>query len=432
MQSIPRRIALLASACLLLCAPHRLRPADWSQFRGPAGRGTSTETGLPVKWSADQNIAWKTALPGFGASSPITVGRNIFLTCYSGYGLDKQAPGQKRDLRLHVVCLDLDGKIKWDKSIPARQPPRIDNQTDYVSFTALHGYASGTPVSDGKAVFAFFGESGVVAYDLYGQPLWTASVGTKTHGFGTGTSPILSENLVIVNASIESESLVALDKANGREVWRAPEIKSSWNTPVLVDAPGGTKELVVITYDKMAAFEPQTGQPLWHSAGSKPPRYVCPSATTFENVVYAVHGYLGPATAVRSGGRGDVTATQQLWSVKKGSNVSSPVYHGGHLYWSNEQGMAFCVDAANGRVVYQERLDPPPGDVYASPLVADGRIYYVSRKKGAFVLPAQPRFEILSHNVIADDGSIFNASPAVAGEGLLLRSDKFLYLVRNK
>src|SRR5687767_12865936 len=147
-------IALLTLAGVLIG-----RANDWPQFRGQGGQGVSSQTELPVKWSAHENIAWKTALPGFGASSPVTVGQNIFLTCYSGYGFDKKAPGEKRNLRLHVVCLDFDGKIKWDKSIPARQPPRIDNQTDYVSFTALHGYASGTPVSDGKAIFAFFGET---------------------------------------------------------------------------------------------------------------------------------------------------------------------------------------------------------------------------------------------------------------------------------
>lgn len=423
---------VISRIILLTLLPHWSWSADWPQFRGAGGRGASSETGLPLKWSEAENIAWKTALPGFGASSPIVVGQSIFLTCYSGYGFDKTAPGEKRNLRLHVVCLDLGGKVKWDKSIPARQPPRIDHQTDYAGFMAKHGYASATPVSDGKAVFAFFGETGVVAYDLHGQQLWSASVGTKTHGFGSGTSPILSGNLVIVNASIESESLVALDKANGKEVWRAPGIKDSWNTPVLVDTPGGKRELVLLAYDRMAAFDPGTGEALWHSGGSKPPRYICPSATSHGNVVYAVHGYFGPAVAVRSGGRGDVSASHQLWSVKKGSNVASPVYHGGHLYWCNEQGMAFCVDAANGRMMYQERLEPAAGDVYASPIVADSRIYYVSRKNGAYVVPAEPRFQILSHNVIANDDSVFNASPVVLGKGLLLRSDKFLYLVGKR
>jgi outer membrane protein assembly factor BamB len=423
---------LAASACLLSIA-HGLVAADWRQFRGEGGRGTSAETGLPVKWSAEENIVWKTALPGFGASSPITVGKNIFLTCYSGYGQGKQALGEKRDLRLHVLCLDRDrGALKWNKSIPARQPQRIDNQTDYVSFMARHGYSSSTPVSDGQTVYAFFGDTGVVAFDLDGQQLWVTSVGTKTHGFGTGASPILSGNLLVVNASIESESLIALDKATGKEVWRAGDIRDAWNTPVSVDAEGGKEELVIITQEKLLAFEPHTGQPLWESAGSSPPRYICPSATALNGIVYAIHGYFGPTVAVRSGGRGDVTATHQLWSVRKGSNVSSPVYHAGHLYWVNDQGIAFCVEAARGKLVYQERFNPTAGDVYASPVAAEGKLYYVSRKNGAFVLAAQPRFEMLSHNQIASDDTVFNASPVISGKGLLLRSDRFLYYIANK
>jgi outer membrane protein assembly factor BamB len=423
---------LLAGACLLF-VERESRGADWRQFRGEDGRGTSSETGLPVKWSAEENIAWKTPLPGFGASSPITVGNRIFLTCYSGYGLGKQEPGEKRNLRMHVLCLDRPGgAIKWDKSIPARQPPRIDNATDYVGFTAKHGYASSTPASDGNTIYAFFGDTGVVAYDLNGQQLWTASVGTKTHGFGTGASVILSGNLLIVNASIESESVIALDKATGKEVWRAGEIRDAWNTPVLVDAGGEKKELVVITKEKLLAFEPRTGQPLWNCVGSTPPRYICPSATTHNGIVYAIHGYFGPTVAVRSGGRGDVTGSHQLWSTRKGSNVSSPVYHEGHLYWVNDQGMAFCVNATTGKLVYQERFNPPAGDVYASPIVADGKLYYVSRKNGTFVLAAQPRFEVLSHNQITTDESIFNASPAVSGKGILLRSDRFLYYMAER
>jgi outer membrane protein assembly factor BamB len=409
------------------------RAEDWPQFRGPGGQGVSRQTALPAKWSAQENIIWKTPLPGYGASSPITVGTSIFLTCYSGYGQGKENRDEKRNLRHHVICLDRNGgKIRWDKSISTRKTPRIDNATDYVGFTARHGYASGTPVSDGKAVFAFFGDTGVVAFDLNGQQLWTNSVGTKTHGFGTGTSPILSENLLIVNASIESESLVALDKATGKEVWRANDIQDSWNTPLLVDAPAGKKELIIVTKSQLLAFEPASGAPLWNSAGSKPPRYICPSATSAGGIVYAVHGYFGPAVAVRSGGRGDVTETQQLWSVKKGSNVSSPAYHEGHLYWANDQGFAICVNASNGRVIYQERIEPQPKDIYASAVVAAGKIYYVSRKNGTYVYAAQPKLQLLAHNVIADDDSVFNASPVVTDKGLLLRSDKYIYLIGSK
>ncbi len=405
--------------------------ADWLQFRGPGGAGVSDEKGLPAKWSASENIIWKTPLPGFGASSPITVGKRIFLSCYSGYGFEKGNAGNVADLRLHLVCIDRDtGKIKWNKSVPGQLKP-TDHAYHYGGFIALHGYASGTPVSDGKSVFVFFGPYGVHAYDLDGNELWNKNVGKKVHGFGTGSSPILTDNHVIVNASVESERMVALDKKTGNEAWSTPEIKESWSTPLLISAPGGKKELVLITWDKLLGVDPSNGNPLWHTAGSKPPRYICPSATQHNGVIYAIHGYFGPLVAVRPGGRGDVTSTHQVWSHRKGSNVGSPVYHDGHLYWANDQAMAICVNATNGQRVFEQKLEGTK-DVYASPLAADGKLYFVSRKEGTYVLAAKPKFELISHNVIGDDKSVFNASAVPSDKAILLRSDKFLYCIGSK
>ena len=156
-------------------------------------------------------------LPGAGASSPIVVGNRVFVTCYSGFGVDPDSPGDQSDLRLHLVCADrATGKIRWDQGME----PKLQEQR-WAKYMRLHGYASGTPASDGQVVVAFFGRTGVFAFDLDGQQLWCADVGGRTHGFGTGASPILYGNLVIVNASVESRCLIALDKQNGREVWRA-------------------------------------------------------------------------------------------------------------------------------------------------------------------------------------------------------------------
>jgi len=359
------------------------------------------------------------------------VAGRIFLTCYSGYGLDPESPGDQGQLRLHLICADrATGKIRWDKTIMPKLP-----EQKYGRYMKLHGYASSTPVSDGKAVFAFFGHTGVVAFDLKGRQLWKADVGSRTHGFGSGTSPILFKNLVIVNASVESRSLAALDKATGNEVWRADGIRDSWNTPVLVAAGAGKQELVVDTKDKLLAFDPESGRPLWNCLGPERPRYICPSAIARDGIVYAVHGYFGPLVAVRAGGRGDVGQSHQLWRSgrKMGSNVPSPVYCNGRLYWVNEKGgVASCADAKTGERVYRDRIRPDPGLIYASPIVADGKIYYVSRERGTYVLAAKPEFELLAHNRISSDDSVFNASPAISNGQLLLRSDKFLYCIGTK
>lgn len=181
---------------------------NWPRFRGPDGSGTSDAKGLPLEWNATENIVWKTDLPGPGASSPITFGDRIYLTCYTGYGADSQTPGDKSDLVRHLICVDRDnGKILWNTDTPSEH-----SVSNYQNWIALHGFASSSPVCDGERLYCFYGSSGVYAFDLSGQEQWHADVRQKTHGFGTGASPILHDNMVIVNASVESSRLVALDK----------------------------------------------------------------------------------------------------------------------------------------------------------------------------------------------------------------------------
>ncbi|MBT3377331.1 MAG: PQQ-like beta-propeller repeat protein, partial [Lentisphaerae bacterium] len=164
--------------------------------------------------------------------------------------------------------------------------------------------------------------------------------------------------------------------------------------------------------------------------------YICPSPVANNGVLYALHGYFGPLTAIRAGGQGDVSGSHRVWQTpgrKLGSNVSSPVWHAGRVYWAKtERGGVFCLDADTGELLYRDKLRPDPGRIYASPLVVDGKLYYVSRKNGTYVLAAKPTFELLAHNVISTDDSAFNASPAVTEGHLFLRSDKFLYDIRTE
>ena len=399
---------------------------DWPQFRGPGSAGISSdETGLPVTWTARKNIIWKKALPGFGASSPITVGKRIFVTCYSGYGLNRGRPGDQESLKLHLLCFDLSsGERLWGRTIDPQLPDR-----EYEGWLPEHGYASSTPASDGKAVYTFFGRSGVHAFDLEGNPLWNGSAGTETHGFGTAGSPLLHGQLVIINGCVESDSLIAFDKRTGKEVWRTRGINRSWCTPVLVDVPGGGKEVVVNTDGAVLGFDPDTGKRLWRCDGIDD--YVCPSVIAHGGVVYALGGRSSvKALAVRAGGRGDVTATHRLWKSREGSKIPSPVYHDGYIYWVQHTGIAYCASARTGEVVYKERLQDigPRNKTYASAVLADGRLYVVTCEGGTVVLAAKPEFEQLARNVLEDD-SIFNASPAITGGRLILRSDRYLYCI---
>lgn len=403
---------------LVVVATSPCAAAEWTQFRGPDGLGISHENGLPSEWGGDgRNLVWKVPLPGFGASSPIVLNGRIYLTCYSGYGIDREAPGKMDDLRLHVTCLDFaSGDLIWDRQFEPTLP-ESERVRD-------HGYAAATPITDGQRLYVFFGKSGVMALTFAGERIWQTHVGSETHSWGCGTSPVLFDDLVIVNASVESGSLVALNKHTGEQVWQAKGMDSSWNTPHLVHLPNGKHELVVSVRNKLLAFDPATGEALWNCHGIED--YVCPSVISDGDIVYAIGGRKSMAIAVRAGGRGDVTDSHLLWTAKAGANVSSPVFHGKYLYWvSDRNKVAYCVDRETGDVIYRQRVDGQP---YASTVVADGKLYVVTRYSGTYVLAAKPEFEMLATNQL-DDDSTFNASPAVVDGRILIRSDRHLYAI---
>ncbi len=416
------RFLLLFVAILALAPRAVAQPADaWPQFRGRTGMGTSPAKSLPLEWDATTNIAWKTKLPGSGASSPITYGDHIYLTCYTGYNVPDEPQGSLDELNRHLLAFDRKtGKPLWDVPIDVALPEEEGIRE--------HGYAANTPTADVDGVYVFFGKSGVHAYDHQGKFRWRADVGSGTHGWGTAASPILYKDLVIVNASVESESLIASNRQTGAEVWRADEIRESWNTPILVTADSGRLELVVARMGDVLAFDPDSGKQLW-SCRTDITWYMVPTGVAARGVVYILGGRSGTAAlAVRAGGSGDVTKTHRLWTSRSGSNVPSPILHDGHLYWIEQNGsIAYCANAATGELAYEERV-PRFGQIYASPVMANGRIYYFSRSGRCLVLAAKPNFERLANNEL-EDGSLFDASPAIDGDRLLVRSGKFLYCI---
>jgi outer membrane protein assembly factor BamB len=430
------RVPHASFGALVLCAFHLLAPAtiaqsgsgtDWAQFRGPGALGRSDAKGLPLKWSDDQNIAWKTDLPGPGASSPIVLGQRIFLTCFTGFATSSREPGEMTNLKRHLLCLNLaGGKIIWNTSVPAEMPEQDRIREN-------HGYASSTPVADVERIYTFYGKSGVFAFDHSGKQLWQTKVGDKLNGWGSATSPVLYKDFLIVNASIESDSLVALDKKTGKEVWRANVSNESWHAPVFVTAPDGTTEVIAARNGRVLAFNPMTGAALWN-VKTGIPWYMCPTPVVQDGIVYVIGGRTpNGALAIRAGGRGDVTETHVAWKLNKGSNVPSPILHEGHLYFAHENlGIVYCVNAKSGEVVYEERLEPSPGQIYASPVAADGKIYFTGRGGRTIVIAAKPKFERLGDNSLESNRGVFNSSPAISGSRLLLRSNRALYALGEK
>ncbi len=257
----PQPLLLLSAIFLTTSASAE----DWRQFRGSNHGATSSEA--PLTWSETENLKWKTELPGLGMSSPVVVGNRVFVTYWNGYGLDAGDPGDQENLERHLACIDRKtGELTWSKGVKATLP-----EDRYGGMLTQHGYASHTPVSDGKRVVAFFGKSGVFAFDLEGKQLWQRSVGewTDRRGWGSAASPILYEGIVIVNAAIEDGALYGLDVKTGEVLWRqeAESLYSTWSTPALVKVDDERTDLVVPVPYEVWGLNPATGKLRWYVTG---------------------------------------------------------------------------------------------------------------------------------------------------------------------
>ncbi len=278
---------------------------DWPRFRGPSGNGVAVDSdSVPSTWSPSANLNWKSKLPGPGASSPIIVDGKVLVTCYSGYGLSQENPGNIENLVRHLVCFDLaTGEKLWQQDVPVSLP---EDPYSGIGVTA-HGYASHTPVSDGQNVYAFFGKSGVHAFDLDGNKLWDAQVGKESDPakWGSSSSPVVFDDTVIITASAESQAIIGIDKATGKERWRqeAKGLDGMWGTPTLVKVDGDRTELVMCVAKELWGLDPASGQLLWY-ADATGAEQAYSSVILDGKRVFAVTGRGGGSIALDAGGRG--------------------------------------------------------------------------------------------------------------------------------
>jgi outer membrane protein assembly factor BamB len=408
---------------------------SWSRFRGPNGSGVSDDPNIPDAWSETQNLAWKTKLPGSGASSPVLTAQYVFVTSYSGYG-EEGRDGSIQQLKRHVSCVDrASGDIVWTKS--------IDNEHREDPYQGMglpeHGYATNTPVTDGKFVYAFLGKSGVIAFDMDGNEQWRASVGTESgnRGWGTAASLLLYDDLVIVNASEESQALIALDKATGTQAWKAEAstLELCYSTPVIVDVDETRDDLVLAVPGEVWGMNPRTGKLTWFVqtslTGNLSPGIIVDGAT-----LYAFGGYRSSGSlAIKVGGIGNVTDTHILWESKNSSYVATPVLVGRTLHWIDDRGLYYCSSADTGELIRRDRvpqIDSGGRPVYASPIAVNGQLIIQTRNSGALVIEPGDALKVLSQNKFESDRSVFNATPAVDAGQLFLRSDAYLYCVSKQ
>ncbi len=415
---------------------------NWPQWRGPDGSGISNEKNLPSEWSPTKNVKWKTPIEGRSHSSPIVWGNRVFLTTsIEGEAVpgakavkhvlegDKEflhpdSVGADRKHTFKVLCIDRDtGKILWQSTAWEGTP--YDNRHRKSS------YAASTPATDGKLVYAFFGTEGLYAYDFKGNLAWKAQLGNLgTVGMGTGTSPILFDNLVIVQCDEENGAasfIVAVDKKTGKEVWKTPrKVQVSWSTPLLVRT-ATRAELITSGTEALISYDPATGKELWRHKGVE--SNAIPSPVANNEMAYLVAGFPAKiAYAIKLGQNGDLTGTSNVpWKYEKGTAyVPSPILYGDYLYLTTDRGILTCIDAKTGEVKYEGGRIPIPATFTASPVAFENKILMTSEDGDTFIVKAGPKHEILGTNSV---GEPVYASPAIADGRIFIRGEKNLYCI---
>jgi outer membrane protein assembly factor BamB len=415
----------------------------WPAWRGPLASGVSTTAQPPLTWSETQNIKWKVPVPGQGTSSPIVWGDKIFfLTAIdtgrpgtpapvAGTAADPNAPppfhGGKRPktfYKFDVVCLDrATGRVLWERTAREEVP--------HEGHSPEHGFASYSPVTDGVHVWAAFGSRGVHCYDVNGVHRWSRDLGRMTTKlmFGEGSSPALTGNTLIVVMDQEGGSAIhALDKNTGQTLWKkARDEDTAWATPVVAEV-GGRVQVIVSATSRIRSYDLQTGDEIWQCGGQT--QNVIPSPIAAGGLVFCTSGFRGSELqAIELGHTGDLTGTRAVrWQVSKATPyVPSPILYDGKLYvCSMNKAAISCYDAATGKLNFVEERLEAVKDIYASPVGALGRIYFVGRNGTTEVVRNADKLEVLATNKL-DDG--FDASPAIAGNEIFLKGKKNLYCI---
>lgn len=428
------RSCLVAFAALFFSVPAFAE--DWPRFRGPTGQGIAADPNPPLRWSATENVAWKTPIPGEGWSSPVVWGDRIFLTTATDGGA-----------ACHVLCVGrADGKLVWDVEVFKQATDRKEGK---------NSWATPTPTTDGKRVYASFA-GGVAALTFDGKVAWKNQDRPFYSRHGLGASPILYRDTLVLSydgskpvpnvggkpspdeqigwqTPWDKALVVALDTATGKPRWESPrglKTRISHVTPLVISV-NGQDQLISPAGDYVEAFDPATGEPLWwvRSAGETP----VPSVVYGGGLLFTTSGWADVTTrAVRPGGkndRGDLTAKHIAWETKK--NVPTQpsflyVEKGGGdslLVWVKENGVASAADPKTGKVYWQERLE---GEYSASPTLAGGNVYFVSEDGKTTVVEAAKEFKVVAENAI---GEKCQASPAFSDGQIFLRSEKHLFCI---
>jgi outer membrane protein assembly factor BamB len=410
-------IAVVAAALITSAV---LRAENWPEFRGPTGQGHAAGT-LPVEWGPARNIAWKKAIPGTGWSSPVLWEGRIYLTTAV-----REKVNAGNDLSLQALCLDANtGVILWEKEVIRQPGDKVPNAHP------KNSDASPTPIVDGKRLFVHFGHHGTACLDLAGKVLWRNTELGYDAVHGNGGSPIAVDDLLVYSIDgADKQCVVALDQATGKVKWltdrKSTAVKKfSFCTPLAIEVDG-RRQIVSPGSDMVAGYDAKSGAEIWRV------RYtgysVTPRPVYGHGLIFLSTSFESPILlAIKPDGKGDVTQTHVAWTRKLASLFTpSALLDGRELYVVSDTGIATCLDAKTGAVHWSERLG---GDFSASPLLADGKIYFQNEEGTGFVIKAGKTFELLAKNDLKEKTL---ASYAVANGAIFLRSAEHLYRIEKK
>jgi outer membrane protein assembly factor BamB len=406
-----------------------LASPNWHRWRGPDGAGVAPQGNPPLHWDAETNIKWKVPVEGRGSASPIVWNDRVYLLTAVDTG--KPGPnaeeGQKNLHEFKVLCLDRrTGGVVWEKVACEAAPHETLHETNT--------YASGSPTTDGKFLYASFGSFGIYCYDLDGNFKWQRDLGDMhtRNQFGEGVSPTIHGDTLIVNWDQESGSFItALDAATGKDKWRQPRDEvTSWNTPIVAEVDGRT-QVVVNGTKRSRSYNLADGKLLWECGGQTANSIASP--VVWKNLAICMSGFRGNAVfAIPLDAVGDVTDTDKIawhWD-KAGPYVPSPLLYDDRLYFTkSSNAIVSCLNARTGEPVFEQQRVPGLGDSYASPVGAAGRIYFTGRDGTTVVIRHADELEVLANNAL---GESVDASPAIAGNQIFIRGHEHLYCISEE
>lgn len=429
---------------------------NWPHWRGPRHNGTSHAKKLPMKWSASDNIVWKTPLPSWSAATPIIWDDRIFIVSPSPSQSkaemeQKQTEEQNRTSqrqrrgaldpggrKLLLLCVaKIDGRIIWKQELDDNnQIHRKQND------------ATPSPVTDGRMVWVVTGTGKVAAFDMDGRPVWMKDLqkdyGPFGHNWGYGSSPLLHDGSLIIEVlhgmkTDDPSYIVSLDAATGEVKWHhvrptdaEMESPDAYTTPVLLEH-GGRIQIVISGGDYVTGHDFETGREIWRAAGLNPMKRrnyrIVPTPIIVDDIIYAP-SRKKPFLALRVGGMGDITESHLVWKYEGAGtpDVPSPVSDGKYIYMVDDRGLVTCLDAKTGSLIWgpEKTLE---GIVSASPVLADGKLYILNENAVMSIVSVGPEFKLLAANEL--DGSYTLASPAVSGSQLFIRTSTHLYCIGN-